>query len=105
MLERYQPCALARIERKQGQNLRGPLYCVNQLFNRRTTVKVSQQPKPQPNNRYREYPLSFPSTIADAIRRAAHSEKITETEFIKRAVVKALAAPASEDVATEAVAA
>lgn len=68
-------------------------------------MNVSQQPKPQPNNRYREYPLSLPLATADAIKRAARSEGITEHEFIKRAVAKALAVPASEDVATEMVAA
>lgn len=43
-----------------------------------------------PENRYREYTISFPSNVADRVKRAAHADKITEQEFIKRVVVQAL---------------
>lgn len=43
-----------------------------------------------PENRYREYTLMFPSHVADRIKRAAHSLKITEQAYIKLLVEQAL---------------
>lgn len=46
--------------------------------------------KRQPNNRYREYTLAFPSDVADKIKQAAHGMKITEQEVIKMYVLQGL---------------